>query len=1160
MKIRFAAATTVAWAACSLMAGPLMHLAGGRPTRDDYVRAWGVRVSDFGRQFATDGALEVDAIDSNVPCNIAYPGDEAEVSVQVRNVSRERVKCRVRWIRIDDTLETRSDDVFDVNVVKLAEASVGEAEIDLAPGRVGVFKVAPKLPAAFGASALLMERVDTGTRLLATHLARIVDPETPQGAHSYRICMDLADGPAIARLKTAPNRIGVPVMFSCDKRRDEEVSKIERRLSEIKATGYPVCIEFGAGEGNSPAQPLGRPRPHLADDGTLLETKSDMAWLPSYDEEFKAYVKHFVRKFGYPHGPVNGVMLWNEPWNGISISGWGADELRYREMYAKMSEAVEEARAEDPELNVLIGGCDSSSNTFDMLFCDDDMSFLDRLDFMSEHYQGLSPSLPKFLLDRKSPRGRTRIWDTETWVANSPDRIPGVLAGMFAAGYDRMVGIQGEAVVATGYETRVYDDAGKEKERRRVFRAWPAAPALAAFQKFVGNRAFEKILFAGYPWIYIFRGEQKGDITVTVCGDIGPAFDGKGRSGSVPFWTSRGGDVLKGTMKLSGVAGVSVYDGNGNLVDSGRDGLTLPLSDRSFYLRGDGSEAAAERLVRALAEAEVSGLPRVSPSFADAVRPIGAGAEFRAMLRNVSNREVCGTLEVKAEGLLLDYEKKVTVKPGETASVGLKVKGGEASRSNAYPFSLVFTESDGCVTRWSETLHCNVIADLTGRSEKSLDGALPQPIVAGGSGATMMERAWLPMLDLSSTGKPASGTADVRLGADDEFFYFSARIADSTPDEGMIRYAERNDDEFFYPEESFERDMDKCLAMTLGRTQVPMEGGQTVWSTNVRFAEFTYEVPAGGARLAMLLADDDEMVRREYDFYVMSPDGAERHFILFPMIDRCWVRFNVPAGTSRVRFGMRPWKNWLKPQVSAIAVDPPEAGLDREAVERDVGSGFSLEYGKTALFRPGDKGLVWSSATVGRTLKWPEGVRRYSYRKGMDLPQGGVYAHDNVQIAFNVLPDSEKRWYPSLPGAFKGYVSYWDSDYGFDLNPVAERYGGGTEIWRERTPYLPDKHFFPRQPKHPREGAVVGGRLEITRDAAWRYVKAAIPWAEMPEVKAARDAGRPVKFSCRVNDNAARGMCMELAYGRSVSKRNESFKPAWFEHWANEVEFGWERK
>jgi hypothetical protein len=190
-------------------------------------------------------------------------------------------------------------------------------------------------------------------------------------------------------------------------------------------------------------------------------------------------------------------------------------------------------------------------------------------------------------------------------------------------------------------------------------------------------------------------------------------------------------------------------------------------------------------------------------------------------------------------------------------------------------------------------------------------------------------------------------------------------------------------------------------------------------------------------------------------------------------------------------------------------------------------------------------------------LKWPEGVRRFSYRRRPELPQGVTPPHDNVQLAFNVLPDDEKPWYPAAPGTFKGYAGYWDTDYEFALNPVAERYGGGVEIWKLRAPELPDKHYYPRSPKHPREGAMKDGRLVVTRDERFRIVEAAIPWKEIPEVKAARDAGKPIKFSYRVNDNGAPGACMELARKRSASKRNESFKPSWGEHWANEIEFGW---
>ena len=131
-----------------------------------------------------------------------------------------------------------------------------------------------------------------------------------------------------------------------------------------------------------------------------------------------------------------------------------------------------------------------------------------------------------------------------------------------------------------------------------------------------------------------------------------------------------------------------------------------------------------------------------------------------------------------------------------------------------------------------------------------------------------------------------------------------------------------------------------------------------------------------------------------------------------------------------------------------------------------------------------------------------------------------------------------------------------DTDYEHALNKVAEKYGGGTEVWRLNAPGMPLKHFYPRQPKSPLDGPVAAAKLVITQESTTRIVEAAIPWSEIPEVKARKDAGEPIKFSFRVNDNAGVG-CMELSRGRSVAKRGASFHVDWVEHWENQVEFGW---
>lgn len=73
-----------------------------------------------------------------------------------------------------------------------------------------------------------------------------------------------------------------------------------------------------------------------------------------------------------------------------------------------------------------------------------------------------------------------------------------------------------------------------------------------------------------------------------------------------------------------------------------------------------------------------------------------------------------------------------------------------------------------------------------------------------------------------------------------------------------------------------------------------------------------------------------------------------------------------------------------------------------------------------------------------------------------------------------------------------------------------------------------------------------------------RLVEGAILWSEIPEAYQRMRRGETIRFSFRINDNA--GPAYELAVGRSVSKDNpRAFHNDWTAHWANEIEFAFER-
>jgi hypothetical protein len=191
---------------------------------------------------------------------------------------------------------------------------------------------------------------------------------------------------------------------------------------------------------------------------------------------------------------------------------------------------------------------------------------------------------------------------------------------------------------------------------------------------------------------------------------------------------------------------------------------------------------------------------------------------------------------------------------------------------------------------------------------------------------------------------------------------------------------------------------------------------------------------------------------------------------------------------------------------------------------------------------------------------WPAGVRHYSYRTKPILPAGCSPAFDNVQIAFNAIPlEEDPVCRASAPGTPPMYGAYRDTDYQYALNKVADEYGGGTEIWRLDVPDHMRVHFFPRQPKAAWEGAVKNGKLVVTQDGATRIVECSLPWSELPDVKKLLDAGKPVKFSFRVNNHSG-GAGMELSRERSVAKINPfAFQTDWVEHWSNELEFAFEK-
>jgi len=940
---------------------------------------------------------------SSEMANVLWPGESVEVTLRFTNKTPRALHANgvIRIVNYGTSVPV--GDVWVPHVFKIADGASISIVLDLSPNGVQDVTVTPAIPERFGGYALITDIDGLGSAFAATLVRTLKPDEGRVQLPTYALDMTwdefMNEGIFVLfqKLGIKGARMGGAFNPKSDPEYGKSAELLNRYMDWAEKHDVTVMLTLGDG-GSKTMQPMGRPRPWLNDDGKMIDMKDDRAWRPSYDDEFQSWVQNISSRYGWPSGNLNAIELWNEPWEGVSISGWQADIPRYREIFTRMAKGVEAARAE-AGVKVLIGGTCSSSNARDKLFSDGSDAFLKWLDFVSIHYQALAadPSLVPEWMNRQSPYGPVRVWDTESWIANSEDRVAGVIASMRAQGQSRTAGV---------YDGNVYGSQNiRDGERTySVVQAWAPAAAVAATQKFIGQRDFRELLFQnGLPWVFVFDGLpgkdgsmlRADDGTVVVVGNLAKVYEPT----RTLFRSVKVHDDAH--MIIADKDGlIRAFDFYGNPVPSKKGKIVVPLDGRGFFLRSDGSSGSFAKLLDSIRSARVEGYDPVEIVAHDLIEPIARRPDLRLTVTNILNHPIAGRLDVSLSGLTLRPDAaNFRLAANETRTLSFKVLSGTPQESNTY--SLMARADAGPDGRavHQEEMHVNFISKRTIRVDGDLDdwtGILPQVVPGVAIQAALTEEAWLPFKNF--TRGASEGLSTTYVAYDDSNFYFAAKIADSTPDPGMVRFSARDDDSYFYPDRA--------------------------------------------------------------------------------------------------------------------------TGLD------------------------------------GAQLTWPAGVRHYSYRKNFDIPSGSG-EHDNVLIAFNVLEN--KPWLSHPPGVMPRFITYWDTDYEYALNPVASQFGGGTEIWRLLAPGIPRKHFFPRQPKAGVDGGpVTDGQLVIRREGNMRIVEAAIPWSEMPDVRARLTSGRTIKFSCRINDN--KGPAHELAAGRSVSKSNSvTFHDDWQDHWANELEFGTEK-
>lgn len=1161
---------------------------------------------------------DVYCIRTSSTANLFWPGEKAKFTFQIVNNTNEPIFTDAKVELIQYGSKGIPNDIWLPEMFKIADIQSIPVKVKVSANGFANIDLEPNIPEEFGGYALVFDLGKHGRRLAASVVRTF--KANPKAIQYPKQALDDLGADFLSRLGVQAIRMGISYIPTTHRDYVSEMEKLDRKLRDYKEKNITVLLMFMEG----PALiPLGNPRSFLDDKNVFLKTKQDYVWLPELDPDFQQFVKNICTKNGWPNGCVTGVHLWNEPWEGISISGWQADMLRYREIYRAMANGVLEARKEGAD--VLIGGCDSNSNAWDKLFGDGNMDeFLPIFDFLSIHYQGMeSPCLYPQWNNRKDHKGRVLIWDTESWVGNTDDRIGTVVATNRSAGYDRSMGIYGGYMISRphtgeGAKQRIRTNNGT-KEIDAVPSVWSPAAAMGAVQHMIGERGFKELLFKnGLPWVMCFDGYNNNpdDGTVVVCGDIGEAFGAE----NVLFRSVRGtkeanekAEIRKkisqlaagsperenlqqqlseykaltgGKMTIKADPSFSLFDFYGNQVPARAGKIEIPLTFQGYFLRTNGSKGSFARLTSALKQGLVEGYEPVEIIAKDMVSRIEQKPVFELQITNILNRSVSGTLNIKLGDITLKSPEKISLKANETKTLTIQITGGQSVPENNYPLEVVFDAGKDGKAFHHELMHVNMISKLTPTIDGKLDDwgkCIHQTVSAGKSSLSVTEAAWYPFKQFD---QKAEGLANGYLAYDEQYFYFAAKVADNTPHPGTYRFETRNDDEFFYPDLAYKPDANLSFRKKDGKRDAGENDQWALQNPNGAGRLMNYWQPDENnigmgidlnlptdktTQIAFYLPGFDTW-RTEVEFWDMNTNALISSRTFDKLWDGCYVVYEL-SGNIRVTFKGNWWYNV---KLAGVFFDKTTNDANGKNTAFPVKDDFDTKgnwkgiYGNDGYWvfgtEPKFPSGVKASATDNNVLiplKWSEGVRHFSYRKDPVLPDNSTgmgFATDNVQIAFNVIPIGEDGYASTPNGTTPKYVGYKCTDYEYALNQVDPKYGGGTEIWRLLVPGMPEKHFYPRQPKSPFDGPVKSGKLAVTHEGSTRITECAIPWSELPEVKKALDEGKTIKFSFRVNDNGNMGNCMELARERSVSKRNSrAFHASWKEHWANELEFGFEK-
>jgi hypothetical protein len=472
--------------------------------------------------------------------------------------------------------------------------------------------------------------------------------------------------------------------------------------------------------------------------------KSDWAPAKSHLDRFGEAHREFYTR---TKDVVRAANVWNEPWEGMGITGWKSTGDHYRAIVREIRDAVE---AVDPSIKIV--AADSAHNTDWKLFA---AGMEDAIDAISTHYSRPDTS-PAFAMKRHYGK---ELWETETWKAWQGDAACVRHALLyFANGGDK---------VSLWNGRMLFDQHGRPE---------PSVVWTAATRHLLDGLTFRKVVHPERPpFVLLFSGEKRhvAAVCTTLVAETGE------RSGA--FRQQFIGDAA--TMMLP-EGGYAFYDLLANpLTPQRRDGkLLLPVNVEPRYIEFRGP---AEQFEERLAAADYRGLRPVNIVVHDLTQRLGQKPALRLELQNAYNTRLEATVRVETERLTLEPDtQKVTLSPAGKKTVEFTIASAAEDGANAFPLRVV-AETERGTAELRDTVHESIIAQGTPIVDGDVSewqGLGTRPVLMSESGAPSeaLARAWFPWRELAESG--GEFTAQLAFAHDDKNLYLMARVKDPSRD------------------------------------------------------------------------------------------------------------------------------------------------------------------------------------------------------------------------------------------------------------------------------------------------------------------------------------------------------------------------------------------